>query len=257
MAIGGISFWQLDQNYWSQQKAQAQATSAETALMSVMSNAETSRETGLSSIANQEALNRVNKQISDAENALLGSSSGSTTTTPGSSPSPASSSPYATGIGTVPLTTGTSLSTLRIPPGGQITVSDGTNTTSYVSTGSDTIGDLMNALNANVPGNAYVTATLNSSGKLVIAGKSTTESVTVGGTFASAIGFGNGNTNFQPNKSATIVKPQFSSPPSSTASASTGKKDTAIIPASSINASAAASVLSASGVNGTLVDMLA
>jgi hypothetical protein len=45
------------------------------------------------------------------------------------------------------------LLTLGILAGGAITVSDGTNTTTYKSTGKDT-GDLLNAINKNAYGNA-------------------------------------------------------------------------------------------------------
>ena len=198
MGIGSISFYQQDQSYWSNLQAQNQASTAESSLISAMGSAETTEETGLSRIANQAAITRVNKQISDLSQQLISSSSSSSTSssTSSSSSQPTSSSPYATGIGTVPLSWNTSLLTLGIPQNGNITVSDGTNTTSYASNGSDTVGDLISAINANVAGNAYVSASLNSTGKLVITAKNPTETITVGGTFASDVGFGQGNTTF-------------------------------------------------------------
>jgi hypothetical protein len=274
MGIGSISFWQQDQsywnqsqsfyqqdqNYWNQQQNDAQATQAETALLSVIGSAETSKESGLSSIANQEALTRINNQIAADEKALSTSSGGST-----SSGSSTSSSPYATATGTVPLTVSTPLSTLGIPPNGVITVSDGTNKTLYSSTGSDTVGNLINAINANAPGDAFVTASLNGSGKLVIKANNTTDTVTIGGTFASDVGFGTGNTTFKPNPAAASSSASSSasstSASSSTASSGTASnstsKDTAVVSAASLNASSAASILSASGVTGTLVNLLA
>ena len=63
----------------------------------------------------------------------------------------------ATGTGTVPLTSGTSLSGLGFLTRGNFTVSDGTFTTTYQSTGTDTVGDLISAINSGAPGNALVT----------------------------------------------------------------------------------------------------
>lgn len=260
MSIGGIgsstSFWQQDQNYWSQQQSEAQSTAAENDLVSVMSSAQTTKETGLSKIANQEALSRVNNEIA-ADEKLLSSSSGSTSS--GSSGSSTSSSPYATGTGTVPLSMSTPLSTLGIPPNGTVAVSDGTNTTTYTSTGTDTIADLIGAINANAPGNAYVSASLNGSGKLVITAKNTTETITVSGTFASDVGFGNGNTTFKPApKSSTTSSSSTNSSASSTSnSGSTAKSTAGVVSAASLNTISAESVLSQSGVTGSLVDMLA
>ncbi len=62
----------------------------------------------------------------------------------------------------MPLTASTSLVTLGIIAKGTITVGDGTNTTTYASTGSDTVGDLLNAINKNAYGNAQVAAWLDS-----------------------------------------------------------------------------------------------
>ena len=102
----------------------------------------------------------------------------------------------------MPLTASTSLVTLGIIAKGTITVADGSNTTTYASTGSDTVGDLLNAINKNAYGNAQVAAWLDSSGKLVISGKDDTSMITVGGTNAANFGFATGHTFFQPTAPA-------------------------------------------------------
>jgi flagellar hook protein FlgE len=107
----------------------------------------------------------------------------------------------ATGTGTQSgLTSSTTLASLGITSGETITVNDGTNTTSYTSTGSDTVGDLMGAING---GTAQVGATLNSNGNLVLTGNNYTSSITVGGTASSDIGFGAGVNAFSPTNLLT------------------------------------------------------
>ena len=74
----------------------------------------------------------------------------------------------ATGTGTqTGLASATTLASLGITSGETITVNDGTNTTTYTSTGSDTVADLISAING---GSAKVTASLNGSGDLVLTG---------------------------------------------------------------------------------------
>ena len=107
----------------------------------------------------------------------------------------------AVGTGTNTMLATTSLSSLGINSGDQITVSDGTNTTTYTSTGSDTVQDLMDYVNSGASGNANVSASLNTSGNLVlrtIGANADTESITVGGGGAAAVGFGVGQNSFQP-----------------------------------------------------------
>jgi flagellar hook protein FlgE len=107
----------------------------------------------------------------------------------------------ATGTGTQSaLSSTTTLASLGITSGETITVNDGTNTTSYTSTGSDTVGNLMTAING---GTAQVTASINSSGNLVLTGNNYTSSITVGGTAASNIGFGAGENAFSPTNLLT------------------------------------------------------
>jgi len=278
MGISGISFWQQDQSYWNQsqsfytqdqnylqdQEALSQQQSADSALFSTVGSAVTNETTGLAQIATQEAQTRVNKQIAADENelvALSGSGSTSSSTTP-------SGPAAATGTGTVPLTTSTTLASLGIPPGGALTVGDGTNTTTYISTGTDTIADLIGAINANVAGNAYVTASLNATGNLVITGKNMNETVTLGGSFAPSVGFGPGNQTFQAvagaastasssssSSSATSASSATSS--SSTSSTSKSSKSGKVVPTlTAENISSAATMLGDAGVSGSLVNML-
>src|SRR5262249_12985022 len=94
----------------------------------------------------------------------------------------------ATGTGTVSgLTAGTSLSgpPLNIAAGQTITINDGINSTfTYTATGSDTVGNLVSAINsANTGGTLDVTAALNGSGRLVLTGTTGIASITVGGRF--------------------------------------------------------------------------
>jgi flagellar hook protein FlgE len=94
----------------------------------------------------------------------------------------------------------TTLASLGIGSGQTITVNDGTNATSYTSTGSDTVGDLLTAING---GSAAVGATINGSGNLVLTGGNYQSSITVGGTAASNIGFGAGENSFSPTNLLT------------------------------------------------------
>jgi flagellar hook protein FlgE len=106
----------------------------------------------------------------------------------------------ATGTGTQGgLTNATTLASLGITAGDTITIDDGTNTTTYASTGTDTIGNLITAING---GSAAVNASLVG-GNLVLTGTSPTASITVGGTSAAAIGFGAGQNSFEPTNLLT------------------------------------------------------
>jgi flagellar hook protein FlgE len=112
----------------------------------------------------------------------------------------------AVGTGTVgSLTNATTLLSLGIASGDKIMIGDGTNTTTYTSTGSDTVGDLMNAINAGNVGNATVTASL-SGGNLVLTGNNFTSTVSVtgsGANDASELGFGAANHTFPPTNLLT------------------------------------------------------
>ncbi len=107
----------------------------------------------------------------------------------------------AVGTGTQPgLSSTTTLASLGITSGQTITVNDGTNTTTYTSTGTDTVGNLLTAING---GSAAVTASLGSNGNLVLTGNNYLASITVGGTAASNIGFGAGENAFSPTNLLT------------------------------------------------------
>jgi hypothetical protein len=278
MGIGSISFWQQDQNYWSQVQQSNQSSSASSALITDMSNLMINQARGLATIANQEALTRTNTALSAAIQSLLNPNSAtSSSTSSATSSSAASSAPSvaqpATGTGSVPLSSSTSLLTLGIPPNGSILVGDGTNTTTYTSTGSDTVGDLINAINTPGVKNAQVKAYLDSSGHIVLTAENTTDTISVSGLFAQNIGFGSSNDSFQPVAAASTSPPNASSSSSSSSNSSTSSASssssntsssstgsTAIRYNSSIalqTGSSAASLLSQSGVGGSLVDLLA
>jgi len=109
----------------------------------------------------------------------------------------------AVGTGTVTgLTNGTLLSSLGFSSG-TITVNDGTNTTTFTTGAGDTVGDLINAINAGGAGTAAVTASLSGGGNLVLTGNNDTASITVGGVGAADVGFGAGQNSFQPTNLLT------------------------------------------------------
>jgi hypothetical protein len=116
---------------------------------------------------------------------------------------------------------------------GTITINDGTNTTTYQSTGSDTVGDLLNAINKNAFGNAQVAAWLDGTGKLMITAKNQTATILVGGDNAANIGFGAGNTFFQP----TAPTPASSSSSSSSSGASSASSSSTSSTGSSASSS--------------------
>jgi flagellar hook protein FlgE len=115
----------------------------------------------------------------------------------------------ATGTGSVSTSTSATLASLGINSGDQITINDGTHSVfTYTSTGSDTVANLISAINAaNTGGTLDVSAKLSSgsSGDLVLTGTKGTASITVGGTATadSAIGFGAGANSFQPTNLIT------------------------------------------------------
>ena len=224
MSIGSLSFWQQNQIFWSRAAERSQQQASSAALMSVMSDAMTNLARGMASIANQTALDRNNAALSAAlqsalqgpnanPNATPAANSNSTSAASSASPSDTGAiSGPANGIGTVPLTAGTTLFALRILKGDTVSVNDGIGTTVYTSTGTDTIGDLIRAINGASPGHANAFAWLDASGKLNVALKDTTHTLTIGGTVAAAVGFGGGHNTFQPSVSTA----------STTATAATG-----------------------------------
>ena len=274
-SVGSLSFWQQDQNYWakSQQNSQSQALSS--AVISQMFGAATTLSTGLSSIANQTALDRVNTALSAAVQGALNPTSASSTASASTSSTASSASSSsnsvaapvvaapATGTGTVPLTSGTSLLGLGFLTRGNFTVSDGTFTTTYQSTGTDTVGDLISAINSGAPGNALVHAWLNGSGDLVITSQNKNDTVTVGGDYAAALGFGTANATFAPTKPPPVSHPVVSS---STSATSGGASKSTATPASALSANSALALqtggtaellLASSGLAGSLLNILA
>jgi hypothetical protein len=253
MSVGSISFWQQDQNFLAQNQQQSQTQAASAALISAMGSAVTSRTQGLSSLANQTALNRTNTALTAAIQAELQqtqSASSSSTGSAGSSSSGSSTSTAptvatpATGTGTVPLTAGTLLMTLGIPPNNAITVSDGTNTTTFASTATDTVGDLINAINDTTNAkNAAASAYLNGSGNLVITATNTTDSINVGGLFAQNVGFGPNNQSFSPVTPAAGTSSSSTASPAGTSSSSSSSS------ATSASSSSGSSTSSSSGTS--------
>jgi hypothetical protein len=163
----------------------------------------------------------------------------------------------------VPLTSGTPLLGLGFLTRGNFTVSDGTFTTTYQSTGTDTVGDLVSAINSGAPGNALVRAWLNGSGNLVITSQNKNDTVTVGGDYAAALGFGTANATFAPTKPPPISHPVVSS--STSATSGSASKSTAT-PASGIPTNSALALqtggtaellLASSGLAGSIVNILA
>jgi cellulose 1,4-beta-cellobiosidase len=218
-SVGSLSFWQQDQNFWNQAQAQSQSSASSDALITAIGGLMTNEVKGLASIANKTALDRVNAQFNGALQSAVQTLTGSSGASSSSSNSSSAGSP-ATGTGTVPLSANTSLLVLGIPANGKITVSDGTNTTTYASTGKDTIANLINAINTNAYGNAQVTASLNSSGQLALTGNNETDSISVGGLFASNVGFGAKNASFQPTAPTSSSSTTSGSSSSSSAAAS-------------------------------------
>ena len=277
ISVGSGSFWQQDQNFWARSQQITQAQTLSSTVIDQMFGASSTLTTGLASIANQTALDRVNTALSAAVQGALNpastssTASSSTSSTASSSPqfsaSSAAAAPVvsaaATGTGKVPLTSGTSLLGLGFLTRGNFTVSDGTFTTTYQSTGTDTVGDLISAINSGAPGNALVHAWLNGSGNLVITSQNKNDTVTVSGDYAAALGFGSTNATFAPTKPPPISHPVVSS--STSATSGSASKSTAT-PASGISANSALALqtggtaellLASSGLAGSIVNILA
>src|SRR5579863_4648173 len=175
MSTGGIdsstSFWQQDQAFW-QQNQNSSSIAATNAAINAMSAAEAKLGKGLASIANSSALNRTNSQLMAAIQKVLNGNTGQTTSSTGTSSATTTKVPVAaTGTGTAALSTSTPLALLGVLAGGKISVTAGIHTTTYTSTGTDTVGDLLKTINTNSFGSAQVTVALNSHGNLVLTSK--------------------------------------------------------------------------------------
>ncbi len=107
----------------------------------------------------------------------------------------------ATGTGSqdLPLGAATTMASLGMSVGQQITVFDGTSTTTYTMAAGDKISDLVTAIGA---GAAQVTATVTGN-RLVLTSASAVIPITVGGAGAGAVGFASGNDTFQPTNLLT------------------------------------------------------
>ncbi|MGA7432706.1 MAG: hypothetical protein WBQ24_08290 [Xanthobacteraceae bacterium] len=227
-------------------------------LIGAMGAAETSLGKGLASIANGQALTRTNNQITAEIQSVLTGGTGTTTPATSASSAPATKAKPAVGTGKVSVSVSTPLSTLGIPQGGSVYVSANGKTTTYTSTGSDTVGNLLSTINTNLPDNAQVSATLNSKGNIVLTSKNTTDQISVNGVYASNIGFAVGNQTFKPTPAS---KPAASTAASSTASSSTATSTksptTGLETAFTHSATSAASLLASSGASGSLVNLIA
>jgi hypothetical protein len=260
MSIGSIgsstSFWQQDQNFWQNAQQNDNSIAATTSVINAMASAETSLGKGLAGIANSSALNRTNSRLMAAIQNVLNGNTGQTSSSTSTSSAATTTVPVAaTGTGTAALSTSTPLSLLGVLAGGKISVTAGMHTTTYTSTGTDTVGDLLKAINTNSFGSAQVTAALNSHGNLVLTSKNTTDVILVGGLYASNIGFGVGNETFKPTKT-TAPAPAPAPQTSNTTSSNAKTAKSYSTPATEM-VGTAASLLSDSGAGGTLVDMLA
>jgi flagellar hook protein FlgE len=111
----------------------------------------------------------------------------------------------AVGTGSVVLPSGgsTTLASLGFGAGTTLTVNDGTNTTTYTWASGDTVATLNAFINAAVPGNANVVASVGAGNQLVLTGGNFTDPITVGGSGAAMLGFGVGQNTFQPTNLLT------------------------------------------------------
>jgi flagellar hook protein FlgE len=104
---------------------------------------------------------------------------------------------HATALGTVgSLVPGTTLSTLGISNGQTLTVNDGTNTTTYtvVNAATETVGNLVTAIG----GGAAAVSTSLVGGKIQIVSDNYLDTLSIGGTAATAAGYDSSNDSFTP-----------------------------------------------------------
>jgi uncharacterized protein (DUF1684 family) len=120
MSVSGISFWQQDQNWRIARQAQDQQLGFTASLSSVMMSALSNQTTGLASIANQQALTRVNAQIA----ALQGKSSGASTRSSGGSSTATStrSTPVSSATNLSSTVTAAALLAGQIPSGSVLSI---------------------------------------------------------------------------------------------------------------------------------------
>jgi hypothetical protein len=223
-------------------------------LMSAMSAAMVTEAKGKASIANGQALVRTNNQISQIIQNILNGTTGASGTGSSSATGTYKPAQAATGTGNKAVSVTTPLSTLGFIKGGSIYVSAGNNTTTYTSTGSDTVGDLLSSINTTLPNYAQVTASLNSRGDIVLKSKNTKDQINVSGVYARNIGFATGNQTFKPT--AASGTPPSTTTTSSKTTTAAPKADTSLQSSLSMNKGSAAMFLASSGASGSLVNML-
>jgi hypothetical protein len=120
MSISIPSFWQQDQIWRGQQQSLSQQLNDTASLTSVLTTALTNQTSGLAGIANKQALDRVNSEISAAQQS---DSSASTSSTSSASPASGGATNTADSVPTssaVDLQSGTTAATLlsgEIPSG--------------------------------------------------------------------------------------------------------------------------------------------
>jgi hypothetical protein len=225
-------------------------------LMSSMSEAMVTEAKGKASIANGQALTRTNNQISQIIQNILNGTTGASGTSSSSTTGNYKPAQAATGTGNKAVSVSTPLSTLGFLSGGTVYFSAGGNTTTYTSTGSDTVGDLLSAINTNLPDTAQITASLNNRGDIVLKSKNTKDQVIVSGVYASNIGFAVGNRTFKPT-AASGTKPSTTTTSTSSSTTTTAvKANTSLQKSLATNNSSAATFLAASGASGSLVNLL-
>jgi len=118
MSLSGISFWQQDQAWRLRRQAQDRQLNFTNTLSSVMTSALANQTTGLASIANRQALNRVNAQIA----ALQGNSSSASTASSSRSSSPASGGPVSSATNLASNATAAALLSAQIPSGSLLSI---------------------------------------------------------------------------------------------------------------------------------------
>jgi hypothetical protein len=224
-------------------------------LMSAISSAFVTEAKGKASIANGQALTRTNNQISQIIQNILNGTTGASGASTGSTTGTYKPAQAATGTGNKAVSVSTPLSTLGVLEGGSIYISAGGNTTTYSSTGSDTVGDLLSNINTNLPDFAQVTASLNNRGDIVLKSKNTKDQINVSGVFAGNIGFAVGNQTFKPT-AASGTKPSTTTSSASSNTTSAPTANTSLQSSLARNNSSAATFLAASGASGSLVNLL-
>src|ERR1700719_1328161 len=92
ISVGSGSFWQQDQNFWARSQQITQAQTLSSTVIDQMFGASSTLTTGLASIANQTALDRVNTALSAAVQGALNPASASSTASSSASSTASSAS---------------------------------------------------------------------------------------------------------------------------------------------------------------------